>query len=38
MYKIETNYNSGTQFVQRYRIRIDWDMYGTLFLRHEGKK
>ena len=25
-------------FAQRYRIGIDWDIYGTLFLRCEGKK
>ena len=28
----------GVNFAQRYRIGIDWDMYGTLFLRWEGKK
>ena len=28
----------GLDFAQRYRIGIDWDMYGKLFLRCEGKK
>ena len=28
----------GHNVAQRYRIGIDWDIYGPLFLRHEGKK
>ena len=28
----------GLDFTQRYRIGIDWNIYGKLFLRHEGKK
>ena len=27
----------GLKFAERYKIGIDWDMYGTLFLRCEGK-
>ena len=27
----------GLNFAQRYQIGMDWDMYGTSFLRHEGK-
>ena len=28
----------GLDFAQRYRLGIDWDMNGKLFLRNEGKK
>ena len=28
----------GLDFTQRYRIGIDWDRYGKLFLRYKGKK
>ena len=38
MYKIETSLILGLDFAQRYRTKIDWDMYGTLFLRCEGKR
>ena len=27
----------GLNFTQRYRTGLDWDMYGKLFLRSEGK-
>ena len=28
----------GPDFAHRYRVGIDWDICGKLFLRHEGKK
>ena len=28
----------GLDFAQRYKTGIDWDAYGTLFLRYKGKK
>ena len=36
MYQIETTLILGLDFTQRYRIGIDWDMYGKLFLRYEN--
>ena len=38
MHQIKATSNSGTQFAQTYSIGIDWTMYGTLFVRREGKK
>ena len=28
----------GLDFAQHYKIRLDWNVYETLFFRHEGKK
>ena len=36
--KLKQHLILGLDFVQRYRIGIDWDMHGKLFLRSEGKK
>ena len=38
MCKIGTTLILGLNFVQRYRVEIEWGIYGTSFLRHEGKK
>ena len=35
--KLKQHLILGLDFTQRYRIRLDWDIYGKLFLQHEVK-
>ena len=36
--KLRQQFIIGLNFAQRYKIGVDWDAYGTLFLRYKGKK
>ena len=36
--KLKQHVILGLDFTQRYRIGLDWDMYGKLFMRCEGNK
>ena len=36
--KLKQNLILGLDFTQRYKIGINWDINGKLFLRHGGKK